>query len=112
VQKSREEGDFYMDIQIIKSPSTGTLEIIKHRMGTKIDTDLRGVDAVGLLQGKMIEMICAADIAEKAVDVTVTDLRGNCPNNMIMVGIFGDTASVEAAIVEIQQNIGEGKKLC
>ncbi|MBN7774444.1 BMC domain-containing protein [Clostridium aminobutyricum] len=97
-----------MDIRIIKTPSPGTLDIIKHRMGTSTNKELRGIDAVGLLQGKMIEMICAADIAEKTADVTVSDLRGNCPNNMIMVGIFGDTSSVESAIQEIKQTMREG----
>ena len=55
----------------------------------------------------MIEMIVAADIAEKAVGVTVKDIRGSCPQNMILLAIFGDTASVESAIKEIKQKIRE-----
>ena len=69
--------------------------------------DLECIDAVGLIQGKMIEMIVAADIAEKAVGVTVEDIRGSCPQNMILLAIFGDTASVESAIKEIKQKIRE-----
>ena len=69
--------------------------------------DLECIDAVGLVQGKMIEMIVAADIAEKAVGVTVEDIRGSCPQNMILLAIFGDTASVESAIKEIKQKIRE-----
>lgn len=66
------------------------------------------VDAVGLVQGRMIEMVCAADVAEKAVGVTVEDIRGNCPQNMVLLAIFGDTASVEAALEEIKRKEKEG----
>ena len=55
--------------------------------------------------------ICAADVAEKAVGVTVEDIRGSCPQNMILLAIFGDTASVEAAMDEIRKKepeAGEG----
>jgi hypothetical protein len=101
-----------MEFQIIKSPSTGTLDILKRRMGTGVSINTICVDAVGLVQGRMIEMICAADIAEKAVGVTVEDIRGSCPQNMIMIAIFGDTASVESAIEEIKEKLTKGKNLC
>ena len=68
------------------------------------------MDAVGLIQGRMIEMVCAADVAEKAVGVTVEDIRGNCPQNMILLAIFGDTASVEAAMDEIRRREKEGRE--
>ena len=58
----------------------------------------------------MIEMVCAADVAEKAVGVTVEDIRGNCPQNMILLAIFGDTASVEAAMDEIRRREKEGRE--
>ncbi|MEI5988946.1 BMC domain-containing protein [Enterococcus crotali] len=90
-----------MDCRIIKSPGEGTLAILNRRRGSK---DNLGVpDAVGLVQGKLIEMVCAADIAEKAVGVTVEDIRGSCPQNMILLAIFGDTASVTAAMEEIKK---------
>lgn len=100
-----------MEFRIIKSPSEGTIDILKRRMGVNCKTDLNSIDAVGLVQGRMIEMICAADIAEKAVGVTVEDVRGSCPQNMILIAIFGDTASVESAIKEIKIKMEEGKTL-
>lgn len=101
-----------MDIRIIKSPSKGTLDILRRRMGANASSDLEHADAVGLVQGKLIEMICAADIAEKAVGVTVEDIRGSCPQNMILLAIFGDTASVEGALQEIKRKSEEGKNVC
>lgn len=100
-----------MDFRIIKSPSESTIDILRRRMGAKSKTDLNNIDAIGLVQGKMIDMIYASDIAEKAVGVTVEDIRGNCPQHMILIGIFGDTASVESAVKEIKLKMEEGKIL-
>lgn len=99
-----------MDFRMIKSPSDGTMEILKRRIATNVNSELDRIDAVGLVQGKMIEMICAADIAEKAVGVTVADVKGSCPQNMILIAIFGDTAAVEAAMQEIKSRLEDGKK--
>ena len=92
-----------MDFYIIKSPSKGTIDILMRRKGS-VGKELPpyGVDAVGLVQGRMIEMVVASDIAEKATGVTVEDIKGSCPLNMILLAIFGDTAAVEDAMKEIQ----------
>ena len=101
-----------MEFRIIKSPSPGTVEILMRRKGSP-RTEMPGcIDAIGLVQGRMIEMVVAADIAEKAVGVVVEDIRGSCPQNMILLAIFGDTASVEAALREIKAKAGEGKEPC
>ncbi len=99
-----------MEYRIIKSPTQGTLDILCRRKGSGASKALERVDAVGLVQGRMIEMVCAADVAEKAVGVTVEDIRGNCPQNMILLAIFGDTASVEAALEEIRRREKEGQE--
>lgn len=96
-----------MDFRIIKSPSQSTKDILKRRMGGNCKTDLDSNDAIGLVQGKLIDMIYAADIAEKAAGVTVEDIRGTCPQHMILLGIFGDTASVESALNEIKLKMKE-----
>lgn len=96
-----------MDIRIIKTPSQGTIDILERRKGSGIKNKIGPVDAVGLVQGKMIEMVVAADIAEKAVGVTVEDIRGSCPQNMILLAIFGDTASVESALEKIKEEQGK-----
>ncbi len=100
-----------MDFRIIKSPSHSTKDILKRRIGVNSITDLDSVDSIGLVQGKLIDMIYAADIAEKAVGVTVEDIRGTCPQHMVLIGIFGDTSSVESAIEEIKLKMKEGKTI-
>ncbi|MFT4107105.1 MAG: BMC domain-containing protein [Lacrimispora sp.] len=99
-----------MEYRIIKSPSKGTLDILNRRKGSGTSSPIIEADAVGLIQGRIIEMVCAADAAEKAVGVTVEDIRGSCPQNMIMLAILGDTASVEAAMEEIRRREKEGAK--
>lgn len=92
-----------MDCRIIKSPSEGTMSILNRRKGSGLKDKIEDIDAVGLVQGRLIEMVVASDIAEKTVGVTVEDIRGSCPQNMIMLAIFGDTASVVSAIEEIKK---------
>lgn len=99
-----------MDIRIIKSPSAGTVDILLRRKGSDRNTLPPCTDAIGLVQGKMIDMVVAADIAEKAVGITVEDIRGSCPQNMILLAIFGDTASVESALAQIQQEVQGGTR--
>ena len=100
-----------MEIRIIKSPSQGTIDILMRRKGSPHSETPPVIDAIGLVQGRMIEMVVAADIAEKAVGVTVEDIRGSCPQNMILLAIFGDTASVESALAQIKQEADGGRYL-
>ncbi|MFQ7111007.1 MAG: BMC domain-containing protein [Anaerovoracaceae bacterium] len=100
-----------MEIRIIKSPSQGTIDILMRRKGSPRSETPPAIDAIGLVQGRMIEMVVAADIAEKAVGVTVEDIRGSCPQNMILLAIFGDTASVEPALAQIKQEAEGGRYL-
>lgn len=92
-----------MEMKMIKNPSPGTIEILMRRKGTGKTEKPYHADAIGLVQGKMIEMIVAADIAEKAAGVTVVDIRGSCPQNMILLAISGDTVAVESALSEIKE---------
>jgi hypothetical protein len=101
-----------VEFRIIKSPSPGTVDILLRRKGSLKSETPPCVDAIGLVQGRMIEMVVAADIAEKAVGVTVEDIRGSCPQNMILLAIFGDTASVAEALSEIKRKAEEGADIC
>ena len=94
-----------MDYRIIKSPSPGTVDLLFRRKGSAPGIPIENYDAVGLVQGRLIDMVFAADIAEKAAGVVVEDIKGHCPQNLIMIAIFGDTAAVEAALQEIRAKL-------
>ena len=100
-----------MVYRIIKSPARGTTDIILKRSNTKVELGKTCTDAIGLVQGRMIDMVVAADIAYKLVDVVVCDIKGSCPQNMILLAILGDTASVEAAINTIKSDMEATKCL-
>lgn len=94
-----------MDVRIIKHPSPATLEILDRRRGSREPIDLPEIDAIGLCQGKLIDMIVASDIAQKTVGIHVEDIRGSCPQNMILLAIYGETAAVEEAIDTIGKRL-------
>lgn len=92
-----------MDIRIIRAPSTGTLRIIQRRLSSIKLEDIDDLGAIGLLQGKVMDMLYIADIAEKTAGVCVEDIRGNCPTTMATLAIFGSVEAVETAIQEIRR---------
>ncbi len=96
-----------MEFRIIKNPSQGTIDILMHRISFANSSSPECFDAVGLIQGRMIEMIVASDIAQKAVGVTVKDIHGSCPQNMILLAIFGETSAVESAMVKIKEEVND-----
>ncbi len=97
-----------LSMRIISHPSPGVFEFLRQRVGAvgkKVFAEAEiPFTAVGLVQGKLVDMIAAADVAEKAGDVRVFDLRGLCPQHITMIGIFGDIADVEASIAAIEQS--------
>ena len=93
-----------MDIRLIKAPSPATLDIVKNRSKLKIETN---PGAMGLVQGKLIEMTLASDIAYKTSGVEVIDVRGSCPQNMIMLAIIGEMEEDKVALRNIEEKIKE-----
>ena len=96
-----------MDMRIIKHPSQGTIDILLRRKGSSRDVLPENIDAIGLVQGKMIEMVVASDAAQKSVGVTVEDIKGSGPQNMILLAVFGETAAVETAMRAIKDRLEE-----
>lgn len=84
-------------IQFIKSPSSGTMDILaRRRTGNPVGKPAPG--GVGLVQGALADMLFAADVAEKAAQVDVEEIRGICPQHVTLIAIFGTIADVDAAL--------------
>lgn len=90
-----------MNVKIVRAPSRSTLELIKRRSRVNLENNNPG--AIGLIQGKFIEMVYLADICEKTSNVQVLDLVGNCPQSMILLALIGSVAEVEAALEKAKQ---------
>lgn len=100
-----------MDFKLIKSPTDGVKRALSKRIGVEGRNVLEEASAIGLMQGKLIEMLYAIDIAEKAAGVLVEDIKGICPQHMTSIAILGDTSSVQSAIDEIKLKMKEGNSL-
>jgi len=87
-------------IRFIKSPTDSTIKLLTKRMDMdereKILNEKWG--AVGLIQAHLADLFAMADAAEKNANVLVMEIKGICPQHFSMIAIFGDTASVEAAL--------------
>ena len=99
-----------LNIQFITHPGPGVIEILMTRMGAsgRKTLDLIDFSAVGLVQGRVVDMIYASDIAEKAAKVHVFDLKGTCPQHLTMIGIFGEVEAVRTALNAIRDVEGLG----
>lgn len=96
-----------MDIEMIKSPSAGVIKMLKSRTLSKELMENDKFDTVGLVQGKLVEMIVATDIAEKSADVEVAEIKGICPQHFTMIAVLGDVASVSEALGIIANKFNE-----
>ena len=78
------------------------------RMSTSGRKTVEMIDlsAVGLVQGRLIDMIYASDIAEKSANVQVFDLKGTCPQHLTMIGYFWRDCGCEAALDAISAEEG------
>lgn len=68
------------------------------------------IEAVGLVQGQLADMIAAGDIAEKTSGVIVEEIQGICPQHFTMIALFGDTSAVAVALITISERI-DGKQM-
>jgi len=77
------------------------------RSGTmrKQDPEESFIEAVGLVQGPLADIIAAGDIAEKTSGVTVEEIQGICPQHFTMIALFGDTSAVAVALIAIEEKI-------
>lgn len=99
-----------LTIQIIRSPSKGTVRLIKrkiHDEQVKSILESGSVDTVGLIQGQLAEIIAAGNVAEKAADVEIAEIMGSCPQHITVIGVFGETSAVLEAIKAVR-NWSEG----
>jgi len=99
-----------MDYQIIKQPSSGVIKMLEGRSNMKEFFKQADFDTIGLVQGKLCEMLVAADIAEKASGVDVLEVKGICPQHFTMIAIFGDTAAVMEAMDRIGARFEKGRE--
>ncbi len=99
-----------MKYAIIDRPSQGTKNIIARKAFDKRMQDAvlnTKVEAIGICQGMVLEIVVASDVAEKAADVLAGELNGSCPNHMTCLVFLGTTMAVKAAMNAIKLEMGD-----
>lgn len=97
-----------MKVATINSPSNATLALLGRKM---YDKELRDiiesgeVEAIGICQGTVLEIIVASDIAEKTSDVIAGEINGSCPQHMTCLAVLGKTSAVQAAVDAIKARV-------
>jgi ethanolamine utilization microcompartment shell protein EutL len=94
--------------EIINSPSQGTLAILRRKTLEKdifAQSAAARIEAVGLIQGQLAQIVVASDIAAKGADVAVSEIAGSCPQHVTMIALFGSTSAVRAAMNAVMGKI-------
>lgn len=93
-----------MRTEIIRAPSDSFAEMLLNNVRPPERKRLAGErwGAIGLVQGKLIDLYWCADVAEKASNVVTVLVMGNCPQHIQMLAIVGQEAAVQAALAAIK----------
>lgn len=93
-----------MRIRFIKAPDQGTVSALARRMSAEARSIVTGqrFDAIGLVQAQLPDLFFYMDEAVKASAVFAVEISGNCPQQISMIAIFGDTESVKHALEQIK----------
>jgi ethanolamine utilization microcompartment shell protein EutS len=101
-------GDYKMNIKFMDKISNGTLRILYRRVtdsNVKKIIEQNEVTTVGICDGNIADIIAASDIAEKSSNVIVSEVSGVCPQHIVCIAIFGNTAAVKTALNSIKNDL-------
>lgn len=99
-----------MKYAMIKRPSDMVMNILRRK---SYDQSIReklentAVDAIGMCQGTVIEIMVAGDIAEKTADVFACEINGSCPQHITCLAVIGSISAVDAAMEAIKASVDE-----
>jgi ethanolamine utilization microcompartment shell protein EutS len=90
--------------RIIRAPGAGVLEILERRMPQTVRDKTKNlrIDAIGLLQSSVANILYFADVAQKASAVFPVELHGSCPQHITTLALLGDVSAVETAMRAIE----------
>jgi hypothetical protein len=93
-----------MNSRIINAPRPDVVRMLERRMPKEAREELKtySFNAVGLVQASIPNLFYFADVAQKAANVLVTELTGNCPQHITTLAVFGETSAVKAALVALE----------
>ena len=90
--------------RIINAPGKHVVEMISRHLPADVRKRLDEIvyDSIALISAPVPNIYYYADVAMKAGDVFASELLGNCPQHTTTLVLFGNIASVKAAIGAIE----------
>lgn len=100
-----------LKIHVMKTVSEGTKKIIMRRARMEeLEELFRIYPALALCNGNVSDLIYASDLAQKASEVEVFEINGNCPQHLTCLAILGSAAAVDEAVDRIRSEFGEQRE--
>ena len=91
-----------MKIHVMKTLSEGTKQIIMRRARMEgLEVLFRENSALAIINANVSDLIYASDLAQKASEVEVFEISGNCPQHMTCLAILGSASAVDEAVERI-----------
>src|SRR5699024_12793848 len=99
------------EARIIYNPGKLVMKMFYRKMNQEARKELeeRKYDAVGLFQTTVAGVLYYADRVAKTSNVYPVEINGSCPQHIITLAFFGETAAVEAAMKMVIQEEKERK---
>lgn len=99
------------EARIIYNPGKLVMNMFYRKMNQEARKELaeRKYDAVGLFQTTVAGVLYYADRVAKTSNVYPVEINGNCPQHIITLAFFGETAAVETAMKMVIQEEKEKK---
>jgi ethanolamine utilization microcompartment shell protein EutS len=86
--------------RIIHAPSAEVQEMLLRRMPQAARERVKDsrIDAIGLVQSSVANILYFADVAQKSSAVFPVELHGTCPQHITTLALLGDVSAVETAM--------------
>jgi ethanolamine utilization microcompartment shell protein EutS len=89
--------------RLVVKPAKALLEVLKSRLRPKSASDFNEVGALLLIQGAVVDVLAAIDVATKASNVKAAEVVGNCPQQLNTVVFWGSVSDVKQALSALKE---------
>jgi len=89
--------------RLVVKPTEALLEVLRSRLRPHVAEDFSGVGALLLIQGAVVDVLAAIDVATKASNVKASEVVGNCPQQLNAVVFWGSVSDVKQALSALKE---------
>ncbi|AER65950.1 microcompartments protein [Thermovirga lienii DSM 17291] len=89
--------------RLVVKPTEALLEVLKSRLRPRVVKDFNGAGALLLIQGAVVDVLAAIDVATKASNVKASEVVGNCPQQLNTVVFWGSVSDVKQALSALKE---------